>query len=160
MPPRPLRRIALVVTACCLFAHPASAALRNSATAVEGASTTIRATLFLPSAGTLVWQVTTAAACADAEAVRVMCVDAEGLGDLPGADIAAHLARHGVTAEADHVASGGLPVAEVLISSAADMSADLIVMGGYGHSRVAEIVLGGVTRRMMASMPVPVLMSH
>ena len=51
-------------------------------------------------------------------------------------------------------------VAELLLSHAADMDADLIVMGGYGHSRAYEMVLGGVTRTMLASMTVPVLMSH
>lgn len=52
------------------------------------------------------------------------------------------------------------PVAEALLSHAADMDADLIVMGGYGHARLWELVLGGVTRTMLQSMTVPVLMSH
>ena len=51
-------------------------------------------------------------------------------------------------------------IAELLLSHAADTNADLIVMGGYGHSRAYELVLGGVTRTMLASMTVPVLMSH
>lgn len=51
-------------------------------------------------------------------------------------------------------------LAELLLSHAADMDADLIVMGGYGHARLHEWVLGGVTRTMLASMTVPVLMSH
>ena len=50
--------------------------------------------------------------------------------------------------------------AELLLSHAADIDADLIVMGGYGHTRTYELVLGGVTRTMLGSMTVPVLMSH
>jgi nucleotide-binding universal stress UspA family protein len=48
----------------------------------------------------------------------------------------------------------------LLLSRAADLSSDLIVMGAYGHSRFSELVLGGVTRTMFESMTVPVLMSH
>jgi nucleotide-binding universal stress UspA family protein len=51
-------------------------------------------------------------------------------------------------------------VANTLLSHAADASADLIVMGGYGHSRLRELVLGGATRGILAAMTVPVLMSH
>jgi len=47
-----------------------------------------------------------------------------------------------------------------LLSRVSDLSADLIVMGGYGHSRVTEFLLGGVTRRLLAQMTVPVLLSH
>jgi len=48
----------------------------------------------------------------------------------------------------------------VLLSAAADSSADLLVMGGYGHARWRELVLGGATRTILKSMTVPVLMSH
>ncbi len=51
-------------------------------------------------------------------------------------------------------------IAELLLSHAADMDADLIVMGGYGHTRTFELVLGGVTRTLLGSMTIPVLMSH
>jgi len=51
-------------------------------------------------------------------------------------------------------------IAELVLSHAADMNADLIVMGGYGHTRAYELVLGGVTRTLLGSMTVPVLMSH
>jgi nucleotide-binding universal stress UspA family protein len=50
--------------------------------------------------------------------------------------------------------------AETLLSRAADMGADLLVMGGYGHSRLRELVLGGTTRTVLASMTVPTLMAH
>jgi nucleotide-binding universal stress UspA family protein len=51
-------------------------------------------------------------------------------------------------------------VAPTILSYAADSGTDMIVMGGYGHSRLREFVLGGVTRGMLESMTVPVLMSH
>jgi nucleotide-binding universal stress UspA family protein len=56
------------------------------------------------------------------------------------------LARHGVKAEVERTVSAGLPVGEVLLSRAADLGADLIVMGAYGHSRAREVLLGGATR--------------
>jgi nucleotide-binding universal stress UspA family protein len=51
-------------------------------------------------------------------------------------------------------------VADVILSHAADAGSDFIVMGGYGHSRLREFLLGGVTRSIMRSMTAPVLMSH
>jgi nucleotide-binding universal stress UspA family protein len=79
---------------------------------------------------------------------------------VPGADIALHLARHGVSAEADHTAGLDIAVGDLLLSRAADLGADLIVMGAYGHTRVREMVLGGATRDVLHNMTVPVLMSH
>jgi nucleotide-binding universal stress UspA family protein len=79
---------------------------------------------------------------------------------LPGADIAVHLARHGVKAQIERTVSAGLPVGEVLLSRIADLGADLLVMGAYGHSRVRELLLGGATRSVLRSMTLPVLMSH
>lgn len=80
-------------------------------------------------------------------------------GDLPGADIGLWLARHGVKVDVQYIASG-VAAGEALLSHAADVGADLIVAGGYGHSRLRETVLGGVTRTLLRSSPVPVLMSH
>lgn len=80
-------------------------------------------------------------------------------GQLPGADIGLWLARHGVAVEAKYIPAK-VGVGEALLSHAADMSADLIVAGGYGHSRWREAVLGGVTRTLLGSSPVPVLLSH
>ena len=65
------------------------------------------------------------------------------MSDVPGADLALHLSRHGVKAEASWVKGTDIEVAAMLLSRASDFQADLIVMGGYGHSRVREIVLGG-----------------
>jgi nucleotide-binding universal stress UspA family protein len=81
-------------------------------------------------------------------------------GAEPGADIALHLARHGVEVEAQHLEAKGLSVADALLSRLADQGIDLLVMGAYGHSRLRELVLGGVTRQIFREMTVPVLMSH
>ena len=62
--------------------------------------------------------------------------------------------------EVKRTALGDIDVADVILSHAADAGADFIVMGGYGHSRLREFVLGGVTRSILRSMTVPVLMSH
>jgi nucleotide-binding universal stress UspA family protein len=83
-----------------------------------------------------------------------------GDGDVPGADLALHLSRHGVKAEASWVPAQDIEVAAMLLSWACDCQADLIVMGGYGHSRIRELVLGGATREMLQIMTVPTLMSH
>jgi nucleotide-binding universal stress UspA family protein len=76
------------------------------------------------------------------------------------ADIGAHLARHGLNATVKRIPLGDVDVADVLLSHAADEDIDFIVMGGYGHPRLREFVLGGVTRSMLRTMTVPVLMSH
>jgi nucleotide-binding universal stress UspA family protein len=80
--------------------------------------------------------------------------------EVAGADMGAHLARHGLNVEVRRTALGDVDVADILLSHAADAGSDLIVMGGYGHSRLREFVLGGVTRSIVRSMTVPVLMSH
>jgi nucleotide-binding universal stress UspA family protein len=101
---------------------------------------------------------------ARAEAVTVLVIDAEqspfGHGDIPGADIALYLARHGVKAEVERTVSSGIGIGNTLLSRAADYGADLLVMGAYGHSRVRELLLGGATRTVLQSMTLPVRMSH
>lgn len=90
----------------------------------------------------------------------VMIMGEEGKRDIiPGADMGRHLARHGITVDVKRIVTDG-DVQAMLLSYAADISADLIVMGGYGHSRLREFILSGVTRGMLASMTVPCLMSH
>ncbi len=81
-------------------------------------------------------------------------------GDIPGADIALVLARHGVKVSIAQQQSADVDVGNQILSRAADMQSDLIVMGAYGHSRLRELVLGGVTRTLLDTMTVPVLMSH
>ena len=80
--------------------------------------------------------------------------------DLPGADIATHLTRHGVNVTIERIPVGKIDVSNAILSYAADTYPDLIVMGGYGHSRLREFILGGTTRGMLASMTKPTLMSH
>lgn len=81
-------------------------------------------------------------------------------GEEPGADIALYLARHGVKVTVSRVDAPDLDVGNQLLSRAFDLSADLIVMGAWGHSRLRELILGGVTRTLLESMTVPVLMAH
>lgn len=81
-------------------------------------------------------------------------------GDVPGADIALYLSRHGVNIAVSQYQAADIDVGNDLLSRAADLDADLIVMGAYGHSRFAELVLGGVTRTLLESMTVPVFLSH
>ena len=80
--------------------------------------------------------------------------------EIPGADLGEHLARHGLKVEVKRLTADDIDVASMLLSHAADSDADIMVMGGYGHSRLREFVLGGVTRALLESMTVPVLMSH
>ena len=80
---------------------------------------------------------------------------------LPTVDVAEHLARHGLEVSAARtVLSGALTPADALLDYASDMGADLLVVGGYGHSRTREMIMGGVTRDLLRHMTVPVLMSH
>jgi nucleotide-binding universal stress UspA family protein len=91
----------------------------------------------------------------------VIVADENGKEDeIAGADVGQHLARHALNVEVKRVAMGDIDVADVLLSHAADIAADIIVMGGYGHSRLRQFVLGGVTRSILQSMTVPVFMSH
>jgi nucleotide-binding universal stress UspA family protein len=97
-----------------------------------------------------------------AKAVDVVIVEVRRvrIDELPGADIAHHLARHGLNVEVKRIVAPDIDVASAILSHAADSSADLIVMGGYGHSRLREFVLGGATRGILEAMTVPTLMSH
>ena len=84
-------------------------------------------------------------------------------GALPGADIALYLARHGVNAEVSVQITATdtyIDIGNALSADLVDFDADLLVMGGYGHSRFREKLFGGVTRTLLKSMTVPVLMAH
>jgi nucleotide-binding universal stress UspA family protein len=99
-----------------------------------------------------------------AKQVTVLAINPQrgvgGHGDVPAADIALHLARHGLRAEAAHTVAKDIADGEALLSYAADLGVDLIVAGAYGHSRAREMVFGGVTRTLIAEMTAPVLLSH
>lgn len=77
-----------------------------------------------------------------------------------GSDLALNLARHGLKVNLDRIDGSANDVGETLLSYLADTDSNLLVMGGYGHSRLRQYVLGGVTRTILDSMTVPVLMSH
>jgi nucleotide-binding universal stress UspA family protein len=98
----------------------------------------------------------------EAQEVHVIAFnpDAAAHGQVPGADIGLYLARHGIKVNVSQQSAEDVDVGNQLLSRAADLDVDLIVMGAYGHSRMKELVLGGVTRTIFGSMTVPVLMSH
>lgn len=98
-----------------------------------------------------------------AQQVDLVVFDPDLAGDLhgeePGADIALWLARHGVRAEVS-VRLADLPEGQSLLAFAQEKKSDLIVMGAYGHSRFREIMLGGMTRDLLAGSPISLWMSH
>jgi nucleotide-binding universal stress UspA family protein len=76
-------------------------------------------------------------------------------------EIAEHLSRYQLDVSAARtVVSDGLSPADALLDYASDIGADLLVVGGYGHSRTREMIMGGVTRDLLRHMTVPLLMSH
>jgi nucleotide-binding universal stress UspA family protein len=80
--------------------------------------------------------------------------------EIPGVEIGHHLARHGLEVEVRQLVAEDVDVANTLLSYAADNAVDFMVMGGYGHSRLREFVLGGATRGILQTMTVPTLMAH
>jgi nucleotide-binding universal stress UspA family protein len=98
---------------------------------------------------------------ARAQTITIISVnDAEIPADASAATLVAHLARRGLPAQVERMKADRGDVQPIILSIAADSGLDLIVMGGYGHSRLNERILGGVTRGMIQSMTVPTLMSH
>ena len=78
----------------------------------------------------------------------------------PDTSIAAALARHGIKPSVHTSAPADIGVGDEILSRLADLGADLLVMGAYGHSRMRELVFGGVTRSISRHMTVPTLFSH
>lgn len=99
-----------------------------------------------------------------ANEVRIMVINPEqgvkGHGELPGADIATHLARHGVSGEVVQVSVDRNVVGDELIRQIAAFNADFMVMGSYGSFRLRELVFGGITRRILETMTVPIFLSR
>lgn len=99
-----------------------------------------------------------------AQSVHVTMVDPVAAsrvsGDEPGADIATYLARHGINVSVETLPSSGHFVTDTLLRHALDINADLIVMGAYGHSKLLELILGGVTKSMLKEANLPILMAH
>jgi nucleotide-binding universal stress UspA family protein len=97
-----------------------------------------------------------------AKAIDIVAVSGErGKGsELVGTNMARHLARHDLAVELKRVSAGDVDVPSAIAAYAADIGADFMIMGGYGHSRLREFILGGVTRTVLSSSTIPVLMSH
>ncbi len=100
----------------------------------------------------------------NADDVQIAMVDptsaTERYGDEPGADLAGYLARHDIPLSVTPLASEGRTVADTLIRHASDMDAELIVMGGYGHTRLQDWFLGSTTAKMLAGAKRPLLLAH
>jgi nucleotide-binding universal stress UspA family protein len=94
-----------------------------------------------------------------ADTITIISVNEAEEGASPQA-LVASLSRHGLTAAVQNIECERKDIQPAILSIAADEGLDLIVMGGYGHSRLQERILGGVTRGMVQSMTVPTLMSH
>lgn len=101
---------------------------------------------------------------AAAEEVHAVLIDPvpsfDGHGPEPGADLGAYLGRHGIAAVIHRLPREGKETGEVLRRTAVDLAADLMVMGGFGHSRLRERIFGGTTTSMLKNVVVPVLMAH
>ena len=99
---------------------------------------------------------------ARSRAIEVLIVASgrEKSDEIPGADMGEHLARRGLQIEVKRIVSTDVDVPNLILSDAADTGADFVVMGGFGHSRLREFVLGGTTHGILAAMTVPTLMSH
>ncbi len=96
-----------------------------------------------------------------AEKVTIVCVDEDGINDAPGARaLAEYLTLHSIVADVHLVPEDNRNTGEVLLAEAGVLGADLLVMGGYSHSRLRELVLGGVTRHIRSHATIPVLMAH
>ena len=99
-----------------------------------------------------------------ASSVTLLVVDSDARagrhGEEPGADIALYLTRHGARVEVEQVLSKGTPVADIILSHAADHGMDLIIIGAYSHARFVEMVFGGVTRTLLRQTPIPILLSR
>jgi nucleotide-binding universal stress UspA family protein len=96
-----------------------------------------------------------------AESVDILAVnEAADATEISSTALVGFLARRNVTATVQRLTADRANIHDILLSAAADCGANLLVMGGYGHSRLRETIFGGVTRGMLQSMPVPVLMSH
>jgi nucleotide-binding universal stress UspA family protein len=96
-----------------------------------------------------------------AERVEILSVDGRGIDDVHehGRAVTRHLARHGIDATFKRTTSAG-DIGNTILSHAADIGADFLVMGAYGHSKLREALFGGTTRTLLESMTIPVLMSR
>lgn len=97
----------------------------------------------------------------EAEATTIVSIGSPAPPEADAPALRAYLARHGVSAQiCDVEAEGGRSIGETLLATATEADADLMVMGAYTHSRLRELVFGGVTREVLAAAGMPVLMAH
>jgi nucleotide-binding universal stress UspA family protein len=161
---------------------PAQASPRLDLTFRSLLSTSGRPVLFMPLGATLslparrvvlAWKPTREATRALHDALPLLGSDSEidvlmidplvteqGHGEQPGADIAKHLARHGLRVNVKSMPGEGRSDGANLLRHVQEAGADLLVMGGYGHARWREFVLGGATRSVLEGARTPVLFSH
>jgi nucleotide-binding universal stress UspA family protein len=85
--------------------------------------------------------------------------DPENAG-IPAADIGLHLARHGIETQTKSLYGAPAAIGDLLLDAAGAESADLLVMGAYGHARLREILLGGVTSHVLTHTYIPTLLAH
>lgn len=96
-----------------------------------------------------------------ASEVVVGCFDMSTAGqEDPGVDLAKWLSHHGCTVTVNQYSSGGQPIGACILQRAAEIGADLIVMGAYGRSRLRQTVFGGTTRTMLEQTDIPVFLAH
>jgi len=99
-------------------------------------------------------------ACAQRVTVITIAEEKAEPVDSSGHDLCAHLGWHGIEAGFRHFNSPGRAVGEAIAEAARELGADLLVMGGFAHSRLRDLVLGGATRHILNATPIPVLLSH
>lgn len=140
---------------------------------VESAATKISNTTLTPQTVMIAWDGGLPASRAvghsidllrQANDVHIVCVDPKvrepEYGQAPGWDLAAYLSRFNVNITVTQLSGGGQATETVLTRHASEIGAQLIVMGGYGHSRLRERLLGGTTRAMIEHSQIPIIMAH
>jgi nucleotide-binding universal stress UspA family protein len=95
-----------------------------------------------------------------ASRVDILTIDPAGTGDFPPLAVAQYLARHGIKADLHERTAGGNSTSDTLLASARELGSGLVVMGGYGRSRAMEYLLGGVTRRLLGTSDIALLLAH
>lgn len=95
-----------------------------------------------------------------ARKVTILCIGEKELNPDPGSTLADYLALHGVVADVHLVDARGRAAGEVLLDTAEKANTDILVMGGYSHSRLLEFIIGGVTQHIRSHATIPVLMAH
>ncbi|PKQ02034.1 MAG: hypothetical protein CVT73_20375 [Alphaproteobacteria bacterium HGW-Alphaproteobacteria-12] len=95
-----------------------------------------------------------------AKKVTILCIGGKELDPAPGSTLADYLELHGVVADVHLVDAAGRAAGEVLLEHAEKAKTDLLVMGGYSHSRLIEFIIGGATQHVRSHATIPVLMAH